>query len=322
MEDPADAIVPLRPGFDIQIRGFNRNQVIEHIELLEDQLKIVTIDRNEAIQLNADLRQLCEDTRHDLNESEQRLRRIESSETGLPAASQRVQNMLAMAEEEVQTLREQANRQAEIVRGSAEQEARALISEAESAATALRQECGELVADVESRRIRLRREHTKSIRELRRREKRLRRTIRDEYTKMIETGQDESDQLLARTQRYCAERDAETERFRLEALEEINRKRLELDELRQLALASLETVMESISASASALQVQPSTAPDEANPNAEDDDRPRFPDRDPDIQEDDQPTYPVQLDQPGNGTGPATEPTDFADVHDSSARRN
>src|SRR5919204_2713928 len=218
MEDPAEAIVPLRPGFDIQIRGFNRNQVVEHIELLEDQLKIVTIDRNEAVQLNTDLRLLCEDTRRELAEAEQRLRRIESSETGLPAASQRVQNMLAMAEEEVQTLREQANRQAEIVRGSAEQEARALIQEAESAATALRQECAELVADVEARRVRLRREHTKSIRELRNREKRLRTVINDEYTKMINAAQQECDELLARTQRYCAERDAETERIRLDAL--------------------------------------------------------------------------------------------------------
>ena len=59
MEDAADAVVPLRPGFDIQIRGFNRNQVVEHIEHLEDQLKLVTLDRNEAARLNSDLRKLA-----------------------------------------------------------------------------------------------------------------------------------------------------------------------------------------------------------------------------------------------------------------------
>lgn len=320
MEDPAEAIVPLRPGFDIQIRGFNRNQVVEHIELLEDQLKIVTIDRNEAIQLNTDLRLLCEDTRRELTGAEQRLRRIESSETGLPAASQRVQNMLAMAEEEVQTLREQANRQAEIVRGSAEQEARALIQEAESAATGLRQECGELVADVEARRIRLRREHTKSIRELRHREKRLRKVVSDEYVKMINATQEECDDLLARTQRYCAERDAETEQLRLDALEEINRKRLELDELRQVALASLDTVMDSISASASALQAQPPAAPEEPLQVAEGDELICFPGEDHDAVDEDLPTYAAPLEQPGNGSSPGPEPTGYADAHDSASR--
>lgn len=320
MEDPAEAIVPLRPGFDIQIRGFNRNQVVEHIELLEDQLKIVTIDRNEAIQLNTDLRLLCEDTRRELGEAEQRLRRIESSETGLPAASQRVQNMLAMAEEEVQTLREQANRQAEIVRGSAEQEARALIEEAESAATTLRQECGELVADVEARRIRLRREHTKSIRELRNREKRLRKVVTDQYTKMIDAAQEECDELLARAQRYCAERDAETERMRLDALEEINRKRLELDELRQLALASLDTVMDSISASASALQAEPAAVPEQDELPIEDEQQICFPGEDHDLADEEVPTYQPPLEQPGNGTGPGPETTGYADVHDGASR--
>jgi cell division septum initiation protein DivIVA len=316
MEDPADAVVPLRPGFDIQLRGFNRNQVIEHIELLEDQLKIVTIDRNEAAQLNTDLRQLCEDTRHDLNEAEQRLRRIESSETGLPAASQRVQNMLAMAEEEVQTLRDQAHRQAEIVKGSAEQEARELINEAETAAAALRTECSELVADVEARRIRLRKEHTKSIRELRRREKRLRRAISDEYTKTMAAAQEQSDQLLAQTQQHCGQRDAETEQLRLDALDEIYRKSKELDELRHLALGSLEKVMDSISASASALQAQPTAMSGEADED-EEEMQPRFPEHDEDVQ-----TYTIPLEQPSNGTSPAPETTDLADVHDSNARRN
>ncbi len=134
MEDAADAVVPLRPGFDLQLRGFSRQQVIEHIELLEDQLRMVTIDRNEAVALNSDLRRLCESTRQDLDEAEQRLKRIESSDTGLPAASQRVQNMLANAEEEVQTLREQTKRQAETIRGTAETEARQLVEQAEQAA--------------------------------------------------------------------------------------------------------------------------------------------------------------------------------------------
>ncbi|MEU5850574.1 hypothetical protein [Saccharopolyspora shandongensis] len=265
MED-ADSVVPLRPGFDIQVRGFNRHQVIEHLELLEDQLRLVTIDRNEAAQLNSDLRQLCDDNRRSLDAAEERLKRIESSDTGLPAASQRVQNMLSIAEEEVQTLRDRARRQAEIIRGTAETEARELISEAERAAGELRNECSELVADVESRRARLHREHDQKASDLRSREHRLRQNIRNEYKRTMTTAQEEADALIADTRRQCGQWDAETEQRRLAALEEIRVKQLRLEELRTSVLAAMDNARRLLDASAADLRGQdtaPSIADDE-----------------------------------------------------------
>ncbi|MBE9374451.1 hypothetical protein IQ251_08310 [Saccharopolyspora sp. HNM0983] len=255
MED-AEAVVPLRPGFDIQVRGFNRNQVVEHIELLEDQLRLLTIDRDEAAQLNTDLRKLCDDTRHSLDETEARLKRIESSDTGLPAASQRVQNMLSMAEEEVQTLRDQARRQADIIRGSAETESRELIGEAERAAGELRTECSELVADVESRRNQLRREHEQNASDLRNREHQMRQTIRDEYKRITEQARTESDELITETRRQCAQMDAETEQRRLDALEEIRVKQAQLEELRDAVLSSMDRARQMLDDSASNLRAQ------------------------------------------------------------------
>ncbi|MCI2416156.1 hypothetical protein MOQ72_01865 [Saccharopolyspora sp. K220] len=255
MED-ADAVVPLRPGFDIQVRGFNRNQVIDHIELLEDQLRLVSIDRNEAAQLNSDLRKLCDDTRRNLDQAEQRLKRIESSDTGLPAASQRVQNMLSIAEEEVQNLRDQAKRQAEIIRGSAETEARELLGEAERTATELRDECGELIAEVESRRARLNREHDQKVSELRARENRLRQNIRSEYKRTMSTAQEEADKLITETRRQCGQWDAETERMRSEALEEIRVKRLRLEEMRTSVLSAMDRARQMLDDSAAALRDQ------------------------------------------------------------------
>ncbi|PKW14737.1 hypothetical protein [Saccharopolyspora spinosa] len=239
MED-ADSVVPLRPGFDIQVRGFNRHQVIEHLELLEDQLRLVTIDRNESAQLNSDLRKLCDDTRRNLDAAEQRLKQIESSDTGLPAASQRVQNMLSIAEEEVQTLRDQARRQAEIIRGTAETEARELLNEAQRATTELRNECSELVTEVEERRARLHREHDQKVSDLRSREQRLRQNIRNEYKRTMSAAQLESDQLIDQTRRQCGQWDAETEQQRLEALDEIRTKQLQLEELRSSVLSAMD----------------------------------------------------------------------------------
>lgn len=256
MENAADAVVPLRPGFDIQVRGFNRSQVIEHLELLEDQLKIVTVDRNEAVALNSDLRRLCDDLRNHLTDAEQRLQRIESSDTGLPAASQRVQNMLSIAEDEVQTLRDQAKRQAEIIRGTAETEARELIEDAERAARELRAECAELVADLEARREEMRREHAKNLRDLREREQHMRQAIRDEYKFTMMAAQEEADELLGRTREQCAKWDAESEQLRLSALEEIRIKRTQNEDFRLAVLSALENARNSIGTSAEALRAQ------------------------------------------------------------------
>ncbi|GAA4865599.1 coiled-coil domain-containing protein [Saccharopolyspora rosea] len=293
MEDAADAVVPLRPGFDIQMRGYNRNQVAEHVELLEDQLRLVTIDRNEAVQLNSDLRKLCDDTRRALDQAEQRLKAIESSDTGLPAASQRVQNMLNIAEEEVQTLRDQAKRQAEIIRGTAETEARELIGEAERTAAELRTECGELVADVERRRDELRREHEQQLGELRTRERKMRQAIRDEYKRTMAAAQEEADELMTQTRRQCEQWDAESERMRLQAVEEINRKKAELEELRGSVLSAMESARRMLDESASTLRA------------------PRLPSDDGEAehqvpeQRDESRTVPVLVDgQQGNGSHP------------------
>lgn len=256
MEDAADTVVPLRPGFDVQVRGFRREQVIDHIEVLEDQLKIVSIDRNEAIQLNSDLRRLCDDLRHDLSEAEQRLHRIESSDTGLPAASQRVQNMLAIAEDEVQTLREQARSQAEVLRGTAETEAREVLDEAEEAAKQLQADSAEILAEVERRLQELRSEHKRNINDLRDQEQRMRHAICDEYKTAMATAQAEADELLAQTRDQCARWDAESEKMRLDALEEIQHQRSQHDAYRVAVLSALEGARSSIDNSMGGLQME------------------------------------------------------------------
>ncbi|MDI2030900.1 hypothetical protein QFW96_19870 [Saccharopolyspora sp. TS4A08] len=305
--DDADAVVPLRPGFDIQVRGFSRHQVIEHIELLEDQLRMVTIDRNEAVRLNNDLRKLCDDTRRSLDQAEQRLKSIESSDTGLPAASQRVQNMLAIAEDEVQTLRDQAKRQAEIIRGTAETEARALISEAEQAASELRDECNELVSDVESRRAKLQREHEQKLSEQRSREYRMRQEIRNEYKKVVTDAQEESDSLIAETRKQCGQWDAESEQMRLEALEEIRVERMRLEELRSSVLQAMDGAKRVLDESAANLR-STTDAPVETDGSVEPDEHRLQPVTLPEQQRDDVQTYTIPIEPQHTTNGAAQAP--------------
>lgn len=304
MEDAADAVVPLRPGFDIQVRGFNRNQVIDHLELLEDQLKMASIDRNEAVRLNTDLRKWCEDTRQNLVETEDKLRSIESSDTGLPAASQRVQNMLDLGEEEVQTIRDEAKRHAEVIRGAAENEARELITQAERTTSELRSECADLAADIEAQRKRLDREHSQSLSDLRNREYRMRQSIRDEYKETIAVAQNEADELLTRARQECREQDAETERWRLETVEELHVERVQLEELRQKVLTALDSAGDLIGTSTSTIrsQVPP---PIIDTPESSADTNLRLPE-----QRDDGETFTIPLDQHTNGSTPENGASD------------
>lgn len=262
MED-VDAVIPLRPGFDIQVRGFNRNQVMEHIELLEDQLKLVTIDRNESAQLNSHLRRLYDDARHDLAEAETRLRNIESSDTGLPAASQRVQNMLDIAEEEVQTLRDQARRQAEIIRGSAENEARELLNDAERATEEMRADCARLLADLENRREEARREHAQALRDLRERDQRMRQSIRDAYKRTMEAAEREADEMLTQARQRCADMEAENERKRRDTYADLRAQHANMEELRTAIVSAMGQVRNSLDSSVSVL-LQPAPEPTEA----------------------------------------------------------
>ncbi|MGJ7907039.1 hypothetical protein ACOQFL_11205 [Actinopolyspora sp. H202] len=257
MEDAADAVVPLRPGFDVQFRGFQREQVLEHLEVLENQLELVTIDRNESARLNSDLRELYDRTRQELIETQQRLHHVESSETGLPAASQRVQEMLALAEQELRTIREQAGHEAEVIRGSAESEANRLIEQAEDTAGELHGQCERLLAEIERRHERLHRDRARQLNELREREQRMRRSVRDAYKSLMNAARRDAAELVERTRRECGKQEAEAERHRRETLEEITRHRTELESLRDHVLNTLDTASNTIGASAVSLRKAP-----------------------------------------------------------------
>ncbi|WP_017973697.1 hypothetical protein [Actinopolyspora halophila] len=254
MEDAADAVVPLRPGFDVTFRGFHRDQVLEHLEVLENQLELVTIDRNEAARLNSDLRALYDRTREELNATQQRLRHLETSDTGLPVASQRVQEMLNMAEEELQTLREQARHEAEIIRGAAETEADQLIEQAEGTAGELHEQCEQVLAEIERRRDQLNRERTHQLKELHEREQRMRRSIRDAYKSLMSSAEQQAAELDERTRQECTRRETETENYRQRVLEEIEHNRSELEALRTQVLTALDTATDRIGSSVTSLQ--------------------------------------------------------------------
>src|SRR5215472_3262903 len=56
MARPEDReLVPLKPGFDVVWHGFDRAQVKQYLEDLEDDIKLISADRNAALSQVADL---------------------------------------------------------------------------------------------------------------------------------------------------------------------------------------------------------------------------------------------------------------------------
>src|SRR3954471_12420778 len=58
-----DELVPLHEPFETALRGFNRRQVLEHLESIDGRLAIVTADRDSALAQVAELTKALNDLR-------------------------------------------------------------------------------------------------------------------------------------------------------------------------------------------------------------------------------------------------------------------
>lgn len=258
MED--ETIVPLRPGFDNEFRGFNRKQVLEHLELLEDQIRILITDRDEAIRLNQDQRRITDETRRQMEETATELKRVQSSETGLPYATGRMQHILNMADEEATAIREHAKREAETVRGIAENDAEQIRSEAEKRAAELRQECAELVDELEKRRERIDEEHSRRAAELESERQELGNQYRETYQEAMAAAQRDADELMRQTRERCSELENDAHTRHDDVMSELRARARQLAEFRTNVLSTLDAMAEFTESHRTALGGQPDPA--------------------------------------------------------------
>lgn len=143
MRGPQDEVIPLHAPFEVVLRGFNRQQVIDHIESLEGRIAMIAADRDAALRQAADLSRVLEHLRREAEESTARLQRLQRSSLG--GVGVRIQHMMQLAEDEIGALR-----------ADAEQETRALREHARAGAEHLLREttarCERIEADSTRRR--------------------------------------------------------------------------------------------------------------------------------------------------------------------------
>jgi cell division septum initiation protein DivIVA len=165
-----DDLVPLHQPFDTALRGFNRRQVLDHLESLDGRIAMIAVDRDAALAQVAELSRVLDHLRSE-SELLKQLRQTSQVERILRApmveASARIQRIMRLAEEEAAELKANAEREIVAARARADQEIAELRARAEHEITRLRalarsetesllkhakQRCAQLEADSARRR--------------------------------------------------------------------------------------------------------------------------------------------------------------------------
>lgn len=156
MHGTRDEVVPSPPPFEIVLRGFDRQQVIDHVNALKARVTSLGAERDAALQRSADLSNMVEQLRREAAETTRqvdRLRRDAEQATTeldrlqrspLAVATARIQRMLQMAEDEAAELQASAQQETTSLRESAQAEADRLLAET-------RKQCESLAAESSSR---------------------------------------------------------------------------------------------------------------------------------------------------------------------------
>ena len=141
-----DDLVPLHEPFETALRGFNRRQVLEHLESLDGRVAIVAADRDAALAQVAELTKALNHLRsesellvHLRREAEKAAAQVERILSApMAQAGARIQRILQLAEEEVAELKVRAQTQIAAEKARADQDIAELRARADDQITALR----------------------------------------------------------------------------------------------------------------------------------------------------------------------------------------
>lgn len=120
-------MIPLHAPFEIVLRGFNRQQVIDHIESLEGHLAMMAADRDAALRQTGELSRVLDHLRREAEDAATRLHRLQHSSLG--GAGVRIQHMLQAAEDEITAQQTAAEQETRALRERARGEAESMLRE-------------------------------------------------------------------------------------------------------------------------------------------------------------------------------------------------
>lgn len=153
MARPEDReLVPLKPGFDVVWHGFDRAQVKQYLEDLEDEIKLISADRNAALSQVADLTE-------QLRAAHARITELGKQVTELVELPKNPDDLDDRCKRMVQL----AHHQAAEITARAQAAATHSWSGAEDAAAKLRSGYEKLLAELDRQRQEVRSQHSKVV---------------------------------------------------------------------------------------------------------------------------------------------------------------
>lgn len=146
----SDDLVALHEPFETALRGFNRRQVLDHLESLDGRLAIVAADRDAALaqvtELSEALNRLRAETEllvHLRREAEKAAAEVERMlSKPMAQAGARIQRIMQLAEEEAAELKTRAQAEIAATKDRADQDIAKLRARADDQITALRASAG------------------------------------------------------------------------------------------------------------------------------------------------------------------------------------
>jgi cell division septum initiation protein DivIVA len=134
-----DAAAPLPPaGFEVVRRGYDQEQVEAHLRRLDAEMRILTTDRDAAVDQSAQLTRELDDSRARAERLRAQVRTLVSPQQSVQGMSERMRSMLRMAEDEVAEMLQRAETEVSKSLHDAEQKAASIVEDARAEADAIR----------------------------------------------------------------------------------------------------------------------------------------------------------------------------------------
>jgi chromosome segregation ATPase len=153
MARPEDReLVPLKPGFDVVWHGFDRAQVKQYLEDLEDEIKLISADRNAALSQVADLTEQLRSAHARITELGKQVTELVELPKNPDDLDDRCKRMVQLA-----------HHQAAEITARAQAAATHSWSAAEDAAAKLRSGYEKLLAELDKQRQEVRSQHSQVV---------------------------------------------------------------------------------------------------------------------------------------------------------------
>lgn len=140
-------LVPLKAGFDVTWRGYDRAQVAQHLEDVADEIRLIAADRNAALSQVDDLTSSLEKARSETDTARAEVDRLCRAPVSAGELSARLQRMLELANAEGTEIVARAQAAAEHTWTSAQEAATALKFRYERLLTDLEEQRKAMIAE-------------------------------------------------------------------------------------------------------------------------------------------------------------------------------